>query len=228
MHAKLSKNAPEGLLLIDKPAGLTSHDVVDEVRRRFHIRQVGHGGTLDPQATGLLILLVGKATRRAQAFLGADKVYTATLRLGIVTDTQDREGKVLAEKPFDAVRPEQIEEVCSRFQGEIEQEVPAYSATRIHGKRSYELARAGIAVPRRIRRIAIHELKILRVYSPDIDLYIRCSKGTYVRTLCADIGAALGCGGILAQLRRVQVGSFHIDQAVRLEEAGAQHVLPLA
>lgn len=206
---------------------MTSHDVVDEVRRRLKIRQVGHGGTLDPQATGLLVLLVGRATRQAHILLGADKVYRATLQLGVTTDTQDKEGKVLQTTPLDSIRSEQIEEVCARFRGEIEQETPAYSASRIGGKRSYALARAGLVVPRRIRRVTIHELKVLRVELPRAHLHIRCSKGTYIRTLCADIGAALGCGGILLELRRIQVGPFSVDQAIPLEDVGPQQIRPM-
>ncbi|MBI3615855.1 MAG: tRNA pseudouridine(55) synthase TruB [Candidatus Omnitrophica bacterium] len=214
-----------GLLLIDKPAGITSHDAVDWIRRRFQIRRVGHGGTLDPAATGLLILLVGEATRQASTLLGADKSYRATLRLGIVTDTQDGEGKILQTRPVGQLSLDQIQQACARFQGEIQQKIPAYSTVRIQGKRSYELARAGIPIPARSRTVRIDELKILGCSLPDLDLEIRCSKGTYIRTLCEDLGEALGCGGHLAQLRRTRVGPFSIEEAIRLEEVQPGHLI---
>lgn len=216
----------DGLLLIDKPAGVTSHDVVDIIRRRFRIRQVGHGGTLDPAATGLLILLVGQATRRASVLLGADKSYLATLHLGIITETQDGMGRVLETREVGSLTLLQIERACVHFRGEIEQEVPAYSAVRIRGRRSYEWARAGIAIPRQKRRVTIHELKVTGVRLPDVELDVTCSKGTYIRTLCADLGTQLGCGGHMSQLRRVRAGPFSVDQAVKPEEAGPQHLLP--
>ena len=216
----------DGLLLIDKPAGITSHDAVDFIRRRFQIRRVGHGGTLDPAATGLLILLLGAATRRASTLLTADKTYLATLRLGVTTDTQDGEGKVLQTREVGCLSVHQIEAAFSSFRGEIEQQIPAYSAVRIQGRRSYELARAGIPVPVRTRRVTVRELKILKIQLPDVEFKVSCSKGTYIRTLCADVGAALGCGGHLAQLHRIAIGSFTIDQAVKLEEVEARHILP--
>ncbi|MBI3312158.1 MAG: tRNA pseudouridine(55) synthase TruB [Candidatus Omnitrophica bacterium] len=215
-----------GLLLVDKPAGMTSHDVVDHVRRRFGMRRIGHGGTLDPAATGLLILLVGGATRHARFLLNADKTYHATLRLGETTDTQDGEGKILETREIPPLTPQQIEEVCRRFRGEIEQEIPAYSAVRIQGKRFYDLARAGKSVPRRMRKVRIHSLKIVEICLPEIDLEITCSSGTYIRTLCADLGAALGCGGHLSRLSRTKVGPFTLSQAVTLNSAASEHLVP--
>ncbi len=217
----------DGLLLIDKSAGMTSHDVVDGIRRRFKIQAVGHAGTLDPQATGLLILLIGRATRSAPHFLKADKSYRATLRLGISTDTQDGEGRVVERRPVDGLTPLQIEAASRRFVGNIEQEVPAYSAVKIRGKRFYQLARAGQSVPRRTRRIVIHELKVLDMPLPDVELEVTCSSGTYVRTLCADLGSALGCGGHLAKLRRTRIGDFTIDQAVPLKGCAPEQMIPL-
>ena len=216
----------DGLLLVDKPAGVTSHDVVAGIRRRFRIRPVGHGGTLDPAATGLLVLLVGKATRQAASLLGADKTYRATLRLGVTTDTQDGEGRVLESRPVGSLTLDQVEAACARFRGTTEQEIPAYSAGRIQGKRSYLLARAGVAVPRRVRLVTIHELRVLELRLPDVDLEIACSKGTYIRTLCADLGQALGCGGHLHRLRRIRVGSFRIDQAVPFDQARPEQIIP--
>jgi len=217
----------DGFLLVDKPSGMTSHDVVDAIRSRFRMRRVGHGGTLDPAATGLLILLVGQATRKARFLLNADKTYLATLRLGVATDTQDREGKVLETKEVPELRPDQIKAVCQRFQGEIEQEVPAYSAARVKGKRFYDLARSGQAVPRRVRRVTVRTLEILEVRLPEVDLKVTCSSGTYVRTLCADLGTALGCGGHLDRLSRTHVGPFSLDRAVKLEAAERENLVPL-
>lgn len=217
----------DGLLLIDKPPGMTSHDVVDWVRQRFGVRRVGHGGTLDPAATGLLILLIGQATRNAKFLLNADKAYRATLKLGIATDTQDGQGRVLEEKPVSPLSWEEIDKACDRFRGEIDQEVPAFSAVRIHGRRFYDLARAGKAVPRRIRKVTVRSLQVLEVNLPEVDLEVTCSSGTYVRTLCADIGAALGCGGHLCRLSRTRVGPFSLAQAVKLDGVSEERILPV-
>ena len=216
-----------GLLLVDKPAGMTSHDVVDWARRRFSMRRVGHGGTLDPAATGLLILLLGQATRYARHLLNADKTYFSTLLLGQTTATQDAEGKVLETRPVGELTRERVETVCGRFQGEIEQEVPAYSAVRVQGKRFYDLARAGQAVPRRIRKVRVHRLRVLEIRLPEVDLEVTCSSGTYVRTLCVDIGAALGCGGHLKRLCRTQVGPFTLEHSVKLDQVQPGHLLPV-
>lgn len=228
MSEKLSPPALSGLLLIDKPKGITSHDVVDQIRRRFHIRRVGHGGTLDPAATGLLILLLGSATRYAKVLLNADKTYLSTLRLGIVTDTQDGEGKVLDTRPVPALTRQEIEAACARFRGTIEQQVPAYSAVRVNGKRFYDLARAGKAVPRRLRKVTVRDLQMLDVRLPEVDLKITCSSGTYIRTLCADLGETLGSGGHLSRLSRIQVGPFILQRAVKLDRCEEKNILPVA
>ena len=218
----------EGILLVDKPAGITSHDVVDAVRRRFRIRRVGHGGTLDPAATGLLVILVGGATRKAEFLLGADKTYRAVLRLGETTDTLDREGRLIERRPVGEISREQIQAACSRFVGEITQEIPAYSASRIGGQRSYDLARKGLPVPKRFRRVRILSLEVEGIRLPDVDLKVVCSKGTYVRALCADIGRELGCGGHLRALSRTGVGPFTIEQAVSLDGVSAERLIPLS
>jgi len=217
----------DGLLLIDKPAGITSHDVVDEIRRRFSLQRVGHAGTLDPAATGLLLILVGPATRGAGLFLGYDKSYRATLRLGCATDTLDQQGRVLERKEIPPLTHHQVEEVCRQFQGQIQQEIPAYSALRRMGRRSYEWARRGVKLPPKIREVTIKTLEVLDLHLPDVELEIACSKGTYIRALCADIGNALGCGGHLAQLRRIRVGPYSTDQAISLKEAAPHHLIPL-
>ena len=214
------------MLLIDKPMGVTSHDVVDCIRRRFRFRRVGHGGTLDPLATGLLILLLGPSTRRANSFLGADKTYEGTLRLGIATDTQDLQGRVLQTREVGSPTPSEIEAAFARFRGEIEQVVPAYSAVRIGGRGSYDLARPGDPTPPPLRRVTIHELKILGVRLPEVDFSIACSKGTYVRAFCADIGEVLGCGAVLSRLHRTRIGSYSVEQAVKPDEATPGHILP--
>jgi len=216
-----------GFLLIDKPVGMTSHDVVDWVRRQFAMRRVGHGGTLDPAATGLLILLLGQATRYARHLLSADKTYLSTLFLGQTTDTQDAEGRVLETRPVGPLTREQVEAACALFRGEIEQEVPAYSAVRVKGKRFYDLARAGKAVPRRVRKVRVHRLQLFEIRLPEVDLEVVCSSGTYVRTLCADIGKALGCGGHLKRLCRTQVGPFTLEHSVKLDQLKPEHLLPV-
>ena len=217
---------PEGILLIDKPAGITSHDVVDIIRHRFGLRRVGHGGTLDPAATGLLILLLGRATQQASRFLGMDKTYLATLRLGVATDTQDAQGKVVETRPVGPLTLEEIESACDRFRGEVEQKIPAYSAVRIQGKRFYELARAGQEVPQRFRRVTVKQLKVVEVRLPEVHLEITCSSGTYIRTLCADLGSALGYGGHMSRLTRTRVGPYTLEDAVKLEQVGSQHLVP--
>ena len=205
-----------GIVIIDKPAGWTSQDVVSKLRGVLHTKRIGHGGTLDPMATGVLPVFVGRATRGVEFFEHAEKTYETVLRLGLTTDTEDITGTVLEEK--DAfVTGAMLEEVLSRFRGEIMQIPPMYSALKVDGKKLYELARAGKEVERQPRPVTIHELTLLGMDADGIHLRVHCSKGTYIRTLCKDIGAALGCGGCMAQLRRVQAGEYTIDEAVPLQ-----------
>lgn len=208
-----------GVVVVDKPAGWTSMDVCAKLRGVFHEKRVGHGGTLDPMATGVLPVFVGRATRAADFVAAGEKEYLASLRLGIVTDTQDATGTVLEEREV-AVTGEQLTAVLSRFTGEIEQVPPMYSAIKVQGKKLYELARKGVEVERKPRPVTIHALELLGWPNAGEDFRLRvvCSKGTYVRTLCHDMGQALGCGGCMAALRRTRVGQFGIDQAVTLEE----------
>lgn len=206
-----------GILIIDKPEGWTSHDVVGRLRRILGQRRIGHGGTLDPMATGVLPVFVGRATRAVQFIEGADKTYVAGLRLGVETDTQDITGQVLrqtADLPDRAA----VEAVLDQFRGEIWQLPPMYSAIKVGGRKLYELARKGQAVERQPRKITIYSLKLQKGAGADYTLAVLCSKGTYIRTLCSDIGAALGCGGTMSALRRTQVGAFDLEAACSLAE----------
>lgn len=205
-----------GIVIVDKPAGWTSQDVTARLRRVFGTRRIGHGGTLDPMATGVLPVFVGRATRGVEFFEHAEKTYETVLRLGITTDTEDITGTVLTEQ--DAfVTGQMLEEVLQKFRGEILQVPPMYSALKVNGQKLCDLARKGREVERQPRPITIHELTLLGMEADGIRLRVRCSKGTYIRTLCKDIGAALGCGGCMASLRRLQAGEYTVREAVPLE-----------
>ena len=211
-----------GILIIDKPAGWTSHDVVAKLRGLLRERRIGHAGTLDPMATGVLPVFVGRATRAVEFAAEREKEYLAGLRLGVVTDTQDTTGTALETHPVCADRP-QVEAVLARFRGEITQIPPMYSAIKREGKKLYELARRGQEVERQPRPITIEALDLLDQVSPtEYTLRVRCSKGTYVRTLCHDIGQLLGYGGTLYALRRTMAAGFTETQAVTLEQVQAQ------
>ena len=204
-----------GIVIIDKPQGWTSQDVTARLRRVFQTRRIGHGGTLDPMATGVLPVFVGRATRGVEFFEHAEKTYETVLQLGLTTDTEDITGTVLSEQ--DAfVTGEMLEKVLENFRGEIMQVPPMYSALKINGQKLVDLARKGKEVERKPRPITIHELTLLSMEADGIHLRVRCSKGTYIRTLCKDIGEALGCGGCMAALRRVQAGEYTIAEAVPL------------
>ena len=206
-----------GIVIVDKPQEWTSQDVTARLRRVFNTRRIGHGGTLDPMATGVLPVFVGRATRGVEFFEHAEKTYETVLRLGLTTDTEDISGTVLTEQ--DAfVTGEQLEAVLEQFRGEILQVPPMYSALKINGQKLVDLARKGKEVERKPRPITIHELRLLGMDADGIHLRVRCSKGTYIRTLCKDIGDALGCGGCMAQLRRVQAGEYTIQEAIPLME----------
>lgn len=203
----------DGLLLVDKPAGPTSHDVVDRLRRHFRLRKVGHGGTLDPQATGLLLILLGRGTKLSDQMLSTDKTYEGVFRLGAATSTHDTDGAVVKEGDFRSITREQVAAAMAKFQGDIYQTPPMVSAVKKDGVPLYKLARRGQDVKREPRLIHIYEFTLLDFNPPDIRFIIRCTKGTYVRTICHDVGEALGCGAFLAQLRRTQSGPFTIDKA---------------
>ena len=212
---------PNGIIIIDKPRDWTSMDVCAKLRGIFHEKRVGHGGTLDPMATGVLPVFVGRATRAVEFAAESEKEYIAGLKLGVVTNTQDTTGEILEERPVSVTRAE-LEGVLAHFRGNILQIPPMYSAIKREGKKLYELARAGKEVDRPPRPVTIHALEVVEQAAPDsYTLRVRCSKGTYVRTLCHDIGAALGCGGTMCALRRTRAGGFTLAEAVTLEEVGA-------
>jgi tRNA pseudouridine55 synthase len=209
-----------GMLLINKPGGWTSSDVVAKLRGVLHEKRIGHAGTLDPMATGLLVVFVGRATRAVSFAESDEKRYLATLRLGLTTDTQDTTGNVIERRAVD-VSDEALQRMLGRFTGEQRQIPPMYSAIKVHGKKLYEIARKGGELEREQRHIVIHELRFLGREGDDVFLDVRCSKGTYIRTLCHDIGAALGCGGCMAALRRISAGCFSVEDAVGIRDVQA-------
>ena len=229
------RNGLDGVLIAHKEAGWTSHDVVAKVRKLLGESKVGHAGTLDPGATGVLPILVGRATRIAEYLMDWDKEYRAVLRLGETTDTLDASGRLLAKNDPSGVDEDAIRRVVARFQGVQRQLPPMYSAVKVGGQPLYKTARAGKIIDRVERSITIHELDVVAVQGPDVTLRIVCSKGTYVRTLCADIGQSLGVGGHLYALERRRVGPLSIDQALTIDQLAShltlgtlpQHVLSL-
>ena len=206
-----------GIVIIDKPQGWTSQDVVSKLRGALHTKRIGHGGTLDPMATGVLPVFVGRATRGVEFFEHAEKTYVADLRFGITTDTEDITGTVLTEKEVNITR-EQLEKALESFRGEIQQVPPMYSAVKVGGQKLCDLARKGREVERKSRTITIFALDLLEFDGITAKIRVHCSKGTYIRTLCKDIGESLGCGGCMAALRRVSAGAYTIDEAVSLTE----------
>lgn len=206
-----------GIVIIDKPAGWTSQDVTARLRRVFGTRRIGHGGTLDPMATGVLPVFVGRGTRGVEFFEHAEKTYETELLLGVATDTEDTTGTVLTRREV-SVTQEQLDGTLERFRGEIMQIPPMYSALKVNGQKLCDLARKGRRVERQPRPVTIHELTLLSREGDTLRLRVRCSKGTYIRTLCADIGEALGCGGCMQALRRTQAGEYTIAEAVPLQQ----------
>lgn len=221
---------PDGIIIIDKPAGWTSMDVCAKLRGILREKRIGHAGTLDPMATGVLPVFVGRATKAVQFAENGKKEYQAVLKLGMVTDTQDTTGTVLETHPA-AVGAEEVRAALPRFTGTLSQLPPMYSALKVNGQKLYDLARQGKTVERKPRDITIYELELLEQTAPDaFSLRVVCSKGTYIRTLCHDLGRALGCGGCMAALRRTMAAGFRIEEAVTLGEAqekGEALLLPL-
>lgn len=221
-----------GLLLVDKPAGITSHDVVDHIRKAAKMRRVGHTGTLDPAATGLMIVCLGPATRLSEHLTGLDKSYEGVMRLGMETASYDADGEVVAESAVPDTNIEELQLLCDRFVGNIEQVPPMVSAVKVGGERLYKLARKGEVVDRPARAVTIHCFDVLSYEAPDARILVSCTSGTYVRTLCHDVGQLLGCGAILAQLRRTKVGTHDVADAQPMEafqtpEDVEQQLLPM-
>ncbi len=208
----------DGILLVDKPAGMTSHDVVDRIRRRFRLKKVGHAGTLDPQCTGLLVLMLGRGTKLAERLMGADKVYEGVMRLGIATDTQDAEGKVLREADWSGVTEAALRAQMEKLQGDLMHTPPMVSAVKQGGVPLYKLARKGRTVERKAKLVHIYYFRLNAFEPPLASFTLKCTKGVYVRTLCAEIGDALECGAHLAQLRRTQSGNRLLADARTLED----------
>ncbi|HEX6208279.1 MAG TPA: tRNA pseudouridine(55) synthase TruB [Actinomycetota bacterium] len=213
-------SGPEGIVLVDKPKGITSHDAVDQVRRALGTRKVGHAGTLDPMATGLLVMGVGRATRLLRFLSGLEKEYEGTGRLGVETDTLDAEGEVVREAPV-AVDERALRDAMASLTGEIDQRPPAYSAVRVGGERLYRAARRGEAVEAPARRVRVETFELARYEAPELDFRVVCSSGTYVRSLVADLGARLGCGAHLTRLVRTRIGPYRIAQAAPPERVEA-------
>ena len=215
------KIEPNGVLIVNKPEGITSHDVVGKIRKLYGTRKVGHTGTLDPLATGVLVILLGRAAKAAEYLVADRKTYRAKLTLGITTDTEDITGKVITQSN-DIPSLDAVMTACERFKGKIKQIPPMYSAIKVDGRKLYDLAREGIEVERKARDIEIFQLVCTPTENAnEYEILVECSSGTYIRTLCADIGASLGCGGVMSALHRVRAGGFDIDNSHTLEELGA-------
>ncbi len=229
-----SVGASDGILLLDKPSGPTSHDAVARIRGRFRFKKVGHGGTLDPQATGLLVILIGRGTKLSSQFIGADKTYEGTIRLGIATDSQDAQGKVLREVDSSSVVKPQLEAEMKKLTGDIFQVPPMVSAVKIDGVPLYKRARRGEVVEREPKLLHVYEFRLVDFDPPRGSFVLRCTKGTYVRTLCADIGESLACGAHLEQLRRTRCGDLELKNALPMadilkmsREEVLQRIIPL-
>ncbi len=219
--AQTTQDAPEGILLVDKPQGITSHDVVAKMRRVFHIKKVGHAGTLDPMATGLLLILIGKATKASQYLMSMDKEYVGTVKLGVITDSQDADGEITEERPVPALAEAQVKSEMKTFIGDQYQTPPMFSAKKINGQKLYKLARQGKTVEREPRVIHISRFDLTEFALPELGFIVGTSKGAYVRTIAHDLGERFGCGGHLNKLRRTAVGQFRIEKASTIEELEA-------
>ena len=211
------KNDPAGILLVDKPKGITSHDVVAKMRRVFQIKKIGHAGTLDPMATGLLLILVGKATKASQYLMSLDKEYAGTIKLGEATDSQDADGEIVMTKQVPELTKAEVAKVMKTFMGDQYQTPPMFSAKKINGQKLYNLARKGKEVPREPRVIHISRYEITAFELPEISFIVRSSKGAYIRTLAHDLGDRLGCGGHLSALQRMAVGQFRVEESSTVE-----------
>jgi len=211
----------DGVLLVDKPTDHTSHDVIARLRGKLKMKRIGHAGTLDPMATGVLVVLVGKATRASQYLMSLDKEYAGTIKLGQVTNTQDAEGEVLETRPVPPLTEAEVRAAAQSFVGDQYQMPPMFSAIKIDGVPLYKMARKGEEVERESRFVRISSFEVTRFASPELDFVVRCSKGTYVRTIAHDLGAKLGCGGHLSALRRTATGKFTVAQCLTLDQIQA-------
>lgn len=216
----------DGIIVVNKPKGMTSHDVVDYVRKKLNLRKVGHAGTLDPQATGVLVVLLGRCTKLFDKFLSFDKEYVATLTLGIKTSSGDSEGNVIDEKDFSHINEEMVKKILLSYIGEISQIPPMVSALKHRGQRLYKLARRGAKVLRSPRKVIIRELRLLKFSSPDIQFYLKCSRGTYVRQLAEDVARDLDCVGYVSQIERQSIGPFNIKTSLSLSEIEESKIQP--
>jgi tRNA pseudouridine55 synthase len=208
----------DGILIVNKPQGMTSHDVVDFIRRRFGVKKVGHAGTLDPMATGVLVILIGKLTKSQNRYMSGDKEYDATLTLGAESNTGDAWGKITPSVGSIDFSPGRIEEAFKKFSGEIEQAVPMYSAAKHNGRKLYELARKGMTVVIEPKKVTIKKIAIQNISLPEVSFSVTCSKGTYIRQLAVDIGKDLGCGAYLSRLVRTRSGEFDIDETIGIDK----------
>jgi tRNA pseudouridine55 synthase len=216
-----------GMLLIDKPKGITSHDVVDIVRKKLHMKRIGHAGTLDPVATGLLIILVGKATSQFNRYANFDKEYIACLRLGTSTDSGDSQGKVTAVEPLPSqISEARVKEVFKSMEGKIKNVPPMISALKHKGRPLYELARKGITVERKPRLVEIYKLSLRHYVVPDIEFEVKCSKGTYIRSLAEEIAGRLDCIGHISEIRRVSIGPYRVGEAAQIDTFDAHDIRP--
>lgn len=216
--SQLSQDDPEGILLVDKPQGITSHDVVARMRRVLRMKKIGHAGTLDPMATGLLLILVGKATKVSQYLMSLDKEYTGTVKLGITTDSQDAEGEVVVERPVPEITEDEIKTQMETFLGDQYQTPPMFSAKKVNGQALYKLARQGKTIEREPRVIRISRFDLTKFELPCVSFVVGNSKGAYIRTVAHDLGEKIGCGGHLCELRRTLVGKFSVEKSDTLEE----------
>jgi len=208
----------DGILLIDKDQGCTSYDVIRKIKRLFEGEKIGHTGTLDPIATGLLILCIGKATKLSSTFMNLEKEYVAKVKLGAVSDTLDADGTIKIVKENCSVEPDSLKNVLRKYIGEIEQIPPMYSAKKVQGKKLYQYARKGLSIERKPIRIKISELELIQFSKDEAEFRVRISKGGYVRVLCDDIGRDLGCGGYMLSLRRTKIGEFDVKNAIKVSE----------
>lgn len=213
-----------GVINVYKPSGITSFDVVRTIKRLSKTKKVGHTGTLDPMASGVLPVCIGNATKIVDYIMQNHKVYKATLKLGVTTDTYDREGKILSESELNNISDKDIEEVIKGFIGDVEQMPPMYSALKVNGKRLYELARKGIEIERQKRKITIYDINIENIDIPYVEFTVKCSKGTYIRSLCYDIGDVLKVGGAMWDLERVETGTFSIENSIALEDLNEENI----